>query len=79
MAKWYGSVGYVIPKQTSPGVWKDEIVERKYAGDITRNTSRWSTNSNSTNDDLNINNVISIIADPFAYNNFHSMKQICFL
>lgn len=79
MAKWYGVIGYGETVQTSPGVWEDKITERTYAGDVIRNTSRWSTSSNSTNDDLNINNQISIIADPFAYQNFHSMKYAEFM
>lgn len=79
MAKWYGTIGYAETKQTSPGVWRDEITERKYSGDVIRNSNRWSASSDSTNDDLNINNQISILADPFAYQNFHSMKYIEFM
>lgn len=79
MAKWYGVVGYEESKQTSPGVWQSDITDRKYSGDIIRNQSRWSTSSESTNDNLNINNQISILADPFAYQNFHSMKYVEFM
>lgn len=79
MAKWYGVIGYGETVQTSPGVWEDKITERTYAGEVVRNTSRWSPSSNSTNDNLNINNQISIVADPFAYQNFHSMKYAEFM
>lgn len=79
MAKWYGVIGYVTTVETAPGVWKEDTEKRNYAGDILRNTSRWSTTSDSTNDDLNINNQISILADPFAYQNFHSMRFIEFM
>lgn len=79
MAKWYGAVGYGIQKQVTPGDWKDEIVERNYAGEVEQNTSRWTSNSDSTNDDLTISNRISIVADPFAYENFHSMKYVEFM
>lgn len=79
MGKFYGAIGYAISKQTSPGEWTDEIVKRNYFGDLERNTSRWSVSSDSTNDDLNINNQISILADPFAYQNFHSMKYVEFM
>lgn len=79
MAKWHGTVGYVKPVETASGVWMDEVAERKYSGDVIRNSSRWSTSSDSTNDDLNVNNQISIVADPFAYQNFHSMKYIEFM
>ena len=79
MAKWYGTVGYIETKETSLGVWKPEVTERKYFGDVLRNSSRWSTSSDSTNDDLNISNQISIVADPFAYRNFHSIKYVEFM
>lgn len=76
MAKFYGPVGYAEPVETTPGIWEDQITERNYSGDVVRNTSRWSTSSDSTNDDLNISNQISIVADPFAYQKFHLMKYV---
>ena len=76
MAKWFGVIGYATVVETSPGVYSDELVERNYTGDVIRNTSRWMTSPESTNDDLDINNQFSILADPFAYQNFHSMKYI---
>ena len=79
MAKFYGSIGYAETNETRPGVWTDQIVERTYSGDVIRNTSRWSTSPDSANDNLNINNQISIIADPFAYQNFHAMKYVEFM
>lgn len=79
MAKWYGVVGYGTQKETKPGVWKSEITERPYVGELMRNISKWSTSSVSTNDNLDINNQISIVADPFAYENFHSMLYVEFM
>ena len=79
MAKYYGIVGYVESIETSPGIWNDKVTECHYSGDVTRNTSRWNTSSDSTNDDFNINNEISIVADPFAYQNFHNIKYAEFM
>lgn len=79
MSKWYGTIGYVEQVQTSPGVWSEEITERKYSGDLNKINSRWLPKSDSTNDDLTINNQLSIVADPFAYQNFHSMKYAEFM
>lgn len=79
MARWHGIVGYIETKETSPGVWKPETTERPYYGDVLSNSSRWTASSDSTNDDLNINNQISIVADPFAYQNFHSIKYVEFM
>lgn len=79
MAKWFGIIGYAVTTELSPGVYSDDITERKYAGDIIRNSNRWSTSSETVNDDLDINNQFSILADPFAYENFHSMKYLEFM
>lgn len=67
--KWFGNVGYSITRETVPGVHKPSIVERPYSGDSIELNSRWQ-NSNDANDNLTLNMKISIIADPFAYENF---------
>lgn len=80
MAKWHGVIGYGIPTETKPGVWKDEIVERTYRGDVVRNyNGRWTEKSDSTNDDFNVNSSISIVSDPFANQNFTQMRYIVFM
>ncbi len=78
MAKWYGEVGYVTTKETKPGIWTTEAVERNYYGDTLRVNSKWST-SNKVNDDLNTSSQISIVADPFAYENFQAIKYVKFM
>lgn len=79
MGKWYGAVGYSFTIETSPGVWSNSDIERNYFGDVIRNTNRWSSDPDSTNDELSINNQISIVADPYAYQNFHYMKFVEFM
>ena len=79
MAKWYGAIGFALSKETAPGVWKDEIVERKYTGEVRKSGSRWSASQEGTNDDLTLNIQISIISDPFAKDNSHLMKYIKFM
>ena len=76
MARWFGKVGYSETVETYPGVYasKDTICE--YYGDVNRISTRWTGNSESTNDDLTINVQISIVADPFAIEHFSSMKWI---
>lgn len=79
MAKFCGPVGFVETIETAPGVWSNNDVERVYYGDVLRNMSRWSTSSETTNGELNINNQISIVADPYANENFHSMRYVGFM
>ena len=68
MAKWFGKVGYSITEETEPGIWEETIVEREYYGDMTSDR-RKRQNSGEVNDNINLANVISIIADPFAIQN----------
>lgn len=79
MMRWHGKVGYSETVETAPGVWTPKDTVREYYGDIVRNNTRWSGNSDSTNDDLTINAQISIVADPFAIEKFHSIKWIEFM
>ena len=73
MAKWYGVVGYITTEETEPGVWKEVVTETKLFGDILEYSSRWSS-SNKVNDDTEITARISVIASPFAYQNFSKIK-----
>lgn len=77
MAKWSGVIGFATTVETEPGVWDDAITERKYYGDLVSN--RWRRqNSGEINDDITVSNDISIIADPFAFENFFSIKYVEF-
>lgn len=78
MAKWYGNVGYIVNKEVEPGVYLPTPKEISYFGDILNVVSRWSP-SGSVNDDLNVSNKISIVADPFAIQNFSSIKYVEFM
>lgn len=78
MAKFYGVIGYAQTVETKPGVWREVITERPYFGDLIRSTSRYQSASE-LNDNLNITNEISIVADPFANENFYTMRYVAFM
>lgn len=78
MAKFYGKIGYANTVETKPGVYEEQIVERSYYGDLIRNTRRLQS-ADQVNDDINISNEISIVADPYATNNFHTMRYAVFM
>lgn len=77
MAKWYGKIGYADNVEVEPGVWEDSIVEHPYYGDLNRNT-RSLQNSGGINDNINLSNEISIVADPYASENFYKMRYVEF-
>lgn len=74
MAKWFGKIGFAESVETRPGVHEDKIVSREYYGDLLRNTRRLQTVSDKVNDDVNISNQISIVADPYAQENIYAMR-----
>ena len=87
MAKFYGGIGYgvkvalgethttkVIPAPKPV----EKIIERMYYGDLIRNTRRLQS-AEQLNDNINVANEISIVADPFANENFHSMRYVEFM
>lgn len=77
MAKWYGKIGYADNVEVEPGLREDLIIEKSYFGDLTRNTRKLQT-SGDINDNLNIANELSIVADPYAVQNFYKMRYVEF-
>lgn len=78
MAKYYGAIGYAAMVETAPGVWTEEITERKYFGDANRIMRRLQS-ADKLNDDVTVSNEISIVSDPYADHNFHSMRYAEFM
>lgn len=79
MRRWFGKVGYSETVEAAPGVWMPQDTIHEYYGDVLRDSTRWSGNSNSTNDNRTVNTQISIVADPFAFEKFHTIKWIEFM
>ena len=74
MAKFFGAIGFTDAKEISPGVWND-TTEREYFGDILRDTRRLQS-SDKVNDDISVSNKLSVVADPYAVKNFHSIIYV---
>lgn len=77
MARFSGKIGYVTHEETSPGVWTESIVERQYYGDLTRHSRRWES-GDSVNDNIVFSQDISIVADPYLYDNANNMRYVTF-
>jgi hypothetical protein len=78
MAKFFGAIGFGVTQEVTPGVHREQIKERLYFGEVLQN-SRTLENSGQVNDDIGISNRISIIADPYANENFHAMRYVQFM
>lgn len=78
MAKFCGKIGYCETVEQVPGVWVNQTVEKISYGDIIKNTKRYE-NSGNLNDNITINNQISIIADPYVLSHFHNILYAEFM
>lgn len=77
MARFFGKVGFGESTETfsGSGIFDDEIREYNYRGDIVRNTRRLDTGDD-VNDDITVNNSISIVADTYAIEHFLFIKYV---
>lgn len=78
MAKFCGVIGFASDEETSPDVYDERISERIYYGDIVRSDAKWER-SDHLNDNFNIQNNISILADSFALKHTHLMRYVSYL
>lgn len=78
MAKYYGAIGFGFSEETRPGIWEEVINERNYYGDVIRNT-KYPVTTSDLNDNIKVGNKISILADPYAIQNFHLIKYVKYL
>lgn len=73
--RYYGDIGYFETVETKPGLFEEKIVFRKAKGDVIRNAKRNQLSSN-INDNIILNNSISIVADPYAREHFFAIKCV---
>lgn len=76
MAKFHGIIGFADYEETGLDVCTPSVVEREYSGDILRKSNRYTASTSQINDNLTINNQISIIADPYINQHFPSIRYV---
>ena len=75
MARYSGKVGYGHPTEAAAGVFIDAITEKEYYGDVDRSARR-TEDGPGANSNIAADNMISIVADAYAYENFHAIRYI---
>lgn len=74
--KFSGTIGFWCEDvETKPGVFKSQIKELPYCGDVLKDKRSFKT-SEYQNDNFTITNQISIIADLYLQKNWPSIKYI---
>ena len=75
--KFYGKIGFWDETvETKPGVFKPQIVEKEYYGDLIRDNRKFQERSDYQNDDFRLNNQISILADLYVQQHLASIKYV---
>lgn len=74
--KFSGQIGFVTTEERAPGSFLPVETLRPYRGDIERNYRRWESNSDSVNDDIRLDNQISIVADSYLKENLGAMRFV---
>ena len=79
MSKAFLRVGYARSAETDTSVYSDEIEkEGEYTADLIRN-SRSINNGDKINDEINIANRFSFIADPYAFSHFLNIRYVIYM
>ena len=78
MAKYHGMIGYAKLVETAPGVWEEVIEEHEASGDVIRNLRRLN-GADQLNDNIKLNQEISIVYDKFAVENYQFIRYATYL
>ena len=78
MSKFVGTIGFLVTEEKEPGLNVPVPKEFPYRGDLLRNNVKREGNSDSINDNINISNQISIVANPYAKDHIYEMKYLKF-
>lgn len=73
--RFYGEIGYAITSVDETGVTKAVLTKRNYYGDVLDLVTRWQ-NTDKYVGDIRVSHRISILADPYAIENFPFIKYV---
>lgn len=74
--KFAGMVGFELYSENVPGVYSATIVEKPYKGTVEQETRRLYSSDETTNKDINIDNRIKIVGNPYALLNHQKMRFV---
>lgn len=74
--KFAGKIGFVVNEETSPGIWTNKTEEKPYYGDLLRYNRKWDPSPDKINDDISLNNEISIVADRYAFDHYQYIRYV---
>lgn len=78
MAKYHGMIGFSETVLTGTGRWEEKIVEKEYSGNLLKIYVKREP-SGGVNDNINVSNRISIIADEYTKGHSHQIRYATFM
>lgn len=78
MAKYCDIIGFCISEDQGNGIFKDRILEKRYKGEIIRQSANNVQNDN-LNGDLILNARINILADPYTIRYIGTIKYAYYM
>lgn len=78
MSKYSGHLGFFLEsKEDPPGIWMPAgVVEKEAKGDVLRASRSFNTTTESSNDNLEVDNQISIIMNPYINDNLDKLRYV---
>lgn len=79
-SRWSGRIGFVYTEEIpeGSGLWKQRIEIKPFHGNVNRSIRRWQP-AEKVNDDISLNNEISVTMTPYLEKNFYAVRFISFM
>ena len=78
MAKYHGKIGYIIPTEERPGVWKDKTIEREAYGDFLEDRANIQQ-ADKISKNISMSGRLVVMIDKFAMTNFQHIRYAMFM
>ena len=75
MAKFCGYIGFIKNATLRPGVIRNVAIEKLYRGEIRGMSYQWESNGR-VNDDVDLDNTLSIVADSYITENLYAIRYV---
>lgn len=79
MAKYSGRIGFTKTEKIKPGVFVPKTTYVKYRGEVERKVIKSELQTSQLNNEFNVSNVINIIGNEYAFENFQHISCVEYL
>lgn len=77
--KFNGIIGFVKTIETAPDIWKEVATEKVAEGDVQSFRGRWQSMNGSTNDEVKLNQSITVLLGPELIDSIGNIRYVKWL